>query len=87
MKLHQPGVLAAQHFVARTGGFADTDEPQTELLARLQRESAVPCEVSHLLHILQFVSGPADDSTLMALDRCGASAAAPARVERAGAAS
>lgn len=53
MKLRQFGELVAQQLAARTGVYADVEEPQAELLARLRREGAVQREVIDLLHDLR----------------------------------
>ena len=53
MKLRQFGELLAQQVAARAGVFVAADEPQSELLGRLRRDTAYPRDVIDLFHDLR----------------------------------
>ena len=59
MKLRQFGELLAQQLAARAGVFADIDERQSDLLGRLQRDTAYPRDVIDLFHDLRRVGNEA----------------------------
>jgi type I restriction enzyme R subunit len=53
MKLRQFGELLAQQIAARAGVFVSIDEPQSDLLGRLRRDTAYPRDVIDLFHDLR----------------------------------
>lgn len=53
MKLRQFGELLAQQTAARIGLSTAPDEPQSDLLGRVQRDGACPREVIDLFHHLR----------------------------------
>ncbi len=59
MKLRQFGELLAQQVAARAGVFVGVDEPQSDLLGRLRRDTAYPRDVIDLFHDLRRVGNEA----------------------------
>jgi type I restriction enzyme R subunit len=59
MKLRQFGELLAQQVAARAGVFVAVDEAQSDLLARLRRDTAYPRDVIDLFHDLRRVGNEA----------------------------
>src|SRR3954447_3838458 len=50
IKTRQFGELLAQQVAARTGAFTSAEEPQADLLRRLQTDRLIPREVADLFH-------------------------------------
>jgi type I restriction enzyme R subunit len=59
MKLRQFGELLAQQVAARAGVFVAVEEAQSDLLARLRRDTAYPRDVIDLFHDLRRVGNEA----------------------------
>jgi type I restriction enzyme R subunit len=51
MKLRQFGELLAQQIAARAGVFVAVEEAQSDLLARLRRDTGYPRDVKDLFHL------------------------------------